>query len=242
MLGEMEIPLFPLPNLVLFPNIVVPLHIFEERYKLMINGCIDRGEAFGLVLLRSGAEEETEESIHRVGVTARIVEVERLDQGRLNILCEGESRFRIYRFTQHTPFWKGAVDFFEEDEHQSTDTLYEQVAELYRSVAELSAKLSGSEQAEVILPESSTDLSYMVSYVLDIDSEEKQKLLEMKSTAERLRMLVAHLTDNISKTILNEFVLSYSTSHFRGTNLGSWQRPVGAASTATRMACSGMRT
>ena len=111
----MEIPLFPLPNLVLFPNIVVPLHIFEERYKLMINGCIDSNEAFGLVLLRSGAEEESEDTIHRVGVTARIAEVERLDEGRMNILGEGETRFRIHRFTQQTPFWKGAVDFFEDN-------------------------------------------------------------------------------------------------------------------------------
>src|SRR5438876_6701333 len=105
--GEMEIALFPLPNLVLFPNIVVPLHIFEERYKRMVNGCIDRDEAFGLVLLRSGAEDESDETIHRVGVSARIVDVERLDEGRLNILCEGQSRFRILRLTQQTPFWKG---------------------------------------------------------------------------------------------------------------------------------------
>src|ERR1700730_12711516 len=102
----LEIPLFPLPNLVLFPNIAVPLHIFEERYKLMINACIERAELFGLVLLRSGASDEREDTIHRVGVTARVVEVERLDDGRLNILCEGESRFRIYRFTQQMPFWK----------------------------------------------------------------------------------------------------------------------------------------
>ena len=95
----MEIPLFPLPNLVLFPHIVVPLHIFEERYKTMINACLDSSEVFGLVLLRTGADEESEETIHRVGVTARIVEVERLDEGRMNILCEGEQRFRIYRFT-----------------------------------------------------------------------------------------------------------------------------------------------
>src|SRR5262245_885481 len=135
MLGEMEIPVFPLPNLVLFPHIVVPLHIFEERYKLMINGCIERSDVFGLALLRSGAETETEETIHRVGVTARIVEVERLEEGKMNILCEGESRFRIYRFTQQTPFWKGAVDFFEDREHIATESLYEQVAELYRSVA-----------------------------------------------------------------------------------------------------------
>jgi ATP-dependent Lon protease len=195
----MEIPLFPLPNLVLFPHIVVPLHIFEERYKSMINGCIDSGEVFGLVLLRAGADEESEETIHRVGVTARIVEVERLDEGRMNILCEGEQRFRIYRFTQQTPFWRGAVDIIEDDERNATEALYEQVAELYRSVVDLSAKLSGSQEAELVLPDSSTDLSYMVSYVLDIESEDKQKLLEMDSTAERLRMLLAHLTDTLRK-------------------------------------------
>ena len=195
----MEIPLFPLPNLVLFPNIVVPLHIFEERYKLMINGCVDRDEAFGLVLLRSGSDEETEDTIHRVGVTARVAEVERLDDGRMNILCQGETRFRIYRFTQQKPFWKASVDFFEDDERHATESLYDQVAELYRGVAELSAKLSGSERAELTLPESAPDLSYMVSYVLDIDSEEKQKLLEMNSAAERLRMLIAHLTETLRK-------------------------------------------
>jgi Lon protease-like protein len=199
MLGEMEIPVFPLPNLVLFPHIVVPLHIFEERYKLLINGCIDRSEVFGLVLLRSGAEEETEETIHRVGVTARIVEAERLDEGRMNILCEGESRFRIFRFTQQTPFWKGAVELFEDKEHHAAESLYEQVADLYRSIASLGAKLSGSQEADVILPESPTDLSFMVSYVLDIESEEKQKLLEMDSTGDRLRMLVAHLSESIRK-------------------------------------------
>src|SRR5437016_2069285 len=158
----MDIPLFPLPNLVLFPHIVVPLHIFEERYKLMINSCVERDEAFGLVLLRNGADGENEDTIHRVGVSARIVEVERLDGGRLNILCEGESRFRIYRFTQQMPFWKGAADFFDDNEHHPTESLVEQVAELYRSVAELSAKLSGSEHAEVALPDSPVDLSYMV--------------------------------------------------------------------------------
>jgi len=195
----MEISLFPLPNLVLFPHIVVPLHIFEERYKSMINGCIASGEVFGLVLLQTGADEESEETIHRVGVTARIVEVERLDEGRMNILCEGEQRFRIYRFTQQTPFWSGAVDIIEDDERNATEALYEQVAELYRSVVDLSAKLSGSQEAELVLPDSSTDLSYMVSYVLDIESEDKQKLLEMDSTAERLRMLLAHLTDTLRK-------------------------------------------
>jgi ATP-dependent Lon protease len=195
----MEIPLFPLPNLVLFPHIVVPLHIFEERYKLMIKGCIESSAAFGLVLLRAGSDTESEETIHQVGVTARIVEVESLDEGRMNILCEGESRFRIHRFTQQKPFWKGVVEFFEDEEHHSAESLYDQVAALYRSMASLSATLSGSPESETALPGSPTDLSYMVSYVLDIDSEEKQKLLEMDSTAERLRMLLAHLSDAVRK-------------------------------------------
>jgi len=196
----MEIPLFPLPNLVLFPHIVVPLHIFEERYKLMINTCIDRDEVFGPVLLRSGAEEETEETIHRVGMTARIVQVERLEDGRLNILGEGEDRFRIYRFTQQTPYWKASVDFFEDDEsHSSLESLYDQVSALYRKVAELGTKLSGTQESEMVLPESPADLSYMVSYVLDIDSEDKQKLLEMTSTAERLQVLENHLAETIRK-------------------------------------------
>jgi ATP-dependent Lon protease len=194
----MEIPLFPLPSLVLFPNIAVPLHIFEDRYKLMINGCIDRAEAFGLVLLRSGATEETEETIHRVGVAAKITDVERLEDGRMNIMCEGELRFRISRFTQQSPFWKGAVQFFEEETpRESLESLYEEVARLYRKVGALGNELTESPQTELVLPESATDLSYMVAYVLDIDSEEKQKMLEMRSTSERLQTLVVHLNETI---------------------------------------------
>jgi ATP-dependent Lon protease len=196
----MDIPLFPLPNLVLFPNIAVPLHIFEARYKLMINGCIDQAEAFGLVLLRSGATEETEDTIHRVGVSARITDIERLENGRMNIMCEAETRFRISRFAQQTPFWKGTVQFFEEDSaHHSLESLHEQVADLYRQVGALSSKFSGSPQTELVLPESPIDLSYLVAYVLDIDSEEKQKMLEMTSTAERLQVLVTYLTATIHK-------------------------------------------
>jgi ATP-dependent Lon protease len=196
----MEIPLFPLQNLVLFPNIVVPLHIFEDRYKLMINTCIDTGEAFGIVLMRTGAVEENQETIHRVGVMARVIEVERLEDGRMNILCEGETRFRIFRFTQQTPYWKGSVNFFEDVEAQrEIESLYDQVSELYRKVGDLGGKVSGAERSELVLPESPVDLSFMVSYVLDIDHEEKQKLLEMTSTAERLRVLVSHLNDTIQK-------------------------------------------
>jgi Lon protease-like protein len=127
------------------------------------------------------------------------VDVERLADGRMNILCEGESRFQIYRFTQQTPFWKAQVEFFEDEERHATESIYDQVSDLYRSVAAISARLSGSEAADLALPESAIDLSFMVAYVLDIEPEEKQRLLEMTSVNERLRMLVAHLTDTLKK-------------------------------------------
>jgi ATP-dependent Lon protease len=196
----MEIPLFPLPNLVLFPQVVLPLHIFEDRYKLMINTCIERDEPFGLILIRSGTDKESEETIHRVGVTARIVQVDRLDDGRMNILSEGESRFRVTRFLQEKPYWKASVSVFEDDRvHESGDALYQEVSDLYRKLYALGTSLSGSQESELALPESAAELSYMVSYVLDIDAEEKQSLLEITSTAERLQLLLGHLLETIRK-------------------------------------------
>ena len=196
----MEISLFPLPNLVLFPNVVVPLHLFEDRYKVMINACIDNGEVFGLVLLRAGAEEESEDTIHRVGVTARVVEVERIEEGRMNILTEGESRFRIFRFTQQKPYWKASVEFLEDAESAAPlESLCNEVTSLYGKLLELGTKLGVGQESEVTLPELPADLSYMIGYVLDIEAEEKQKLLEMTSTSERLRVLAQHLTNAISR-------------------------------------------
>src|SRR5262245_29435932 len=135
----MEIPLFPLPNLVLFPNIVLPLHIFEDRYKQMINGCIDHQEPFGLLLLRDGAQEETEQTIHHAGTMARVIDVERLDGGRMNILCQGESRFHVQRFIQDAPYWQGEVDLFDDDPMNETRLrpLFEEVAGAYKKTFEL---------------------------------------------------------------------------------------------------------
>jgi Lon protease-like protein len=197
----MEIPLFPLPNLVLFPNVILPLHIFEERYKEMINACIASGEVFGLLLLREGAQEETEHTIHRAGTTARVIQVERLDGGRMNILCQGEARFRVLRFTDSSPYWKGSVDFFEDSDsdEETLMPLWENVAALYGKAYELGLQINPGGSSELRLPQSPVDLSFMISYVLDIDAEEKQKLLEMTSTEERLRELVEHVDDSIQK-------------------------------------------
>jgi ATP-dependent Lon protease len=197
----MEIPLFPLPNLVLFPQVALPLHIFEERYKLLINHCIDNSEVFGLVLLQEGAEQESETTIHRVGVTARVVQVERLEDGRMNILSAGESRFRILDFTGRTPYWTASVEFFEDDEEPAelVQQAFEDVRGLYRKALELTSRLSDTELSQTELPDTPVSLSYMMSYVLDIGTARKQELLETTSTSQRLLSLAVDLESAIEQ-------------------------------------------
>ena len=185
----MEIPLFPLP-LVLFPQIVIPLHIFEERYRQMINRCIENSEMFGIVLIPPGTSEESESTIRRVGVTARVAQYDRIEDGRLNIMAAGEMRFRVLRFTGNKPYWTADVEFFDDDHEEGQggeegEELHEShasVVRAYREVHQLAAKLRGMDPEEMKLPDSPEWLSYMVSYVLDVAPEAKQDLLEMKST------------------------------------------------------------
>jgi Lon protease-like protein len=197
----MEIPLFPLPNLVLFPQVAVPLHIFEDRYKLMVNRCIEQADVFGVVLLREGADQESEDTILRVGVTARVVQFDRLDDGRLNVLCAGEARFRILQFTGRAPYWTADVEFFEDDseDEEGLQKAYDKVTRLYRQATELTSRLKEMEIPNLDLPGSPAGLSYMVSYVLDLGATRKQELLETTSTRSRLRSLVEELETAIAQ-------------------------------------------
>jgi len=214
----MEIPLFPLPNLVLFPQVAVPLHIFEDRYKLMISRCIDQTDVFGLVLLRDGAEQESEETIHRVGVTARIVEVERLKDHRLNILCAGETRFRIVEFTGSLPYWTAEVELFEDprEEEEDVHDVYDEVSLLYRKAMDLTARVKEMEIPKLELPASPLALSYVVSYVLDLNAPTKQQLLEAISTNDRLNLLVKELRTQIED--LQQQLSRKGLAHKAGSN------------------------
>ena len=214
----MEIPLFPLPNVVLFPNVILPLHIFEDRYKQMINTCLDSREPFGLVLLREGAQEETERTIHRVGTMARVIEVERLEGGRMNILCQGETRFLVSRFISHaSPYWKADVQLFDDEAVDSPDLIgiYDEVCEAYRKAFKLGVQLNAVSDSDLQLPSGPADLSFMISYVLDISSEEKQKLLEMKSTDARLQTLLIHV-DEVTRKLEQQVAYKAIVKKVRG--------------------------
>ena len=113
--GLTTLPLFPL-NLVLFPGMDLPLHIFEERYKNMIQECLHNDSPFGVVLIKEGLEVGEPAEPERIGTSTRILRSEVLDQGRLNIMTKGDRRFEIEEITQRVPHVVGRERYLEEIE------------------------------------------------------------------------------------------------------------------------------
>ena len=109
-----KVPLFPL-GVVLLPETLLPLHIFEERYKQMISECLNEGKPFGIVLFDGTA-------IRSVGCMAEITEVtRRYDDGRMDIITEGKDRFVIHEIIEEKPYMEARVVFFDDEDEISVD-------------------------------------------------------------------------------------------------------------------------
>src|SRR5437016_576908 len=147
------IPLFPL-NTVLFPGATLPLHIFEPRYRLMINECIERDEPFGVVLIRSGAEVGGDAEPHEIGTTARVARVERLPDGRMNLATVGVRRFRILDLDRSKPYLQGIVEYADRDPEPEAETAAAAatVRELYTNYFKLALALGGQWTGRVGVP------------------------------------------------------------------------------------------
>lgn len=190
------IPLFPL-NVVLFPSGFLPLHIFEERYKLMIQHCLDADSEFGVVLIRSGVEVGGTAEPHPVGTVARIVDVKRADDGRMNIMVTGTDRFRIDAILDRQPYTEGVVDILDDGSSEMPDA--DLIAEMRRAVAEqirLLHGLRGGWVRDPKTPEDPVELSWLVCTLLQAGNDVKQALLEEPSTAARLRAQIPLLSSN----------------------------------------------
>ena len=196
MTGRRTLPLFPL-NVVLFPSGFLPLHIFEERYKLMIRRCLDSDSEFGVVLIREGVEVGGTAEPHAVGTVARIVDVKRADDGRMNIMVTGRDRFRIETVIHREPYMEGTVTALDDDgaETPGADLL----ADMRQAVAEqirLLHGLRGGWVREPKTPQDPADLSWLVCTLLQAGNDVKQALLEEPSTAARLRAQLPLLRSN----------------------------------------------
>ena len=180
------LPLFPL-EIVLFPDMSLPLHIFEERYKQMIGECLESGkltpakDEFGVIYARDG-------KLESIGCTARITEViRRYDDGRLDILTRGQRRFEILLTNDERAYLRGEVTYFEDDELGSVPEA--QTKHALSLVHELMKRLP-STASRADLPPDCRWLSFRVAAALPLGLEVKQQILALRSERERMRRLV----------------------------------------------------
>ncbi|MGB1252736.1 MAG: LON peptidase substrate-binding domain-containing protein [Candidatus Promineifilaceae bacterium] len=195
-----ELPLFPL-NTVLFPGIPIVLHIFEERYKALINRCVDERKPFGVVLIEEGVAEFGPASPHQVGCTADIVQVERLDNGRMNIVAIGQSRFRIVSTDNEQPYLQGQVEnvpIKEDKPAPMLNHLASQLRSYLEQYVEALHKLSDIQVNWDQLPDEPIELAYLAAYVLQVPSEQKQMMLTHNDASHLLRALIAAFRTEVS--------------------------------------------
>jgi Lon protease-like protein len=186
MQSENTIPLFPL-GLVLLPQMPLPLHIFEERYKLMIGECLKENKQFGIIYF-NGTDIQT------AGCTASILKVmKRYEDGRLDILTRGVNRFLIKNMLDRKPYLEARVTFFDDDVEENKDVCRE-VADngmaLLKKFAAFSEVQDGYGFTENMDFKS---ISFLIAGCEGFSYEEKQHFLEMSSTLERLKKSVESL-------------------------------------------------
>ena len=204
---EQLLPLFPL-NIDLFPNSYLPLHIFEERYKEMVQRCLDGDSRFGVVLIKSGSEVGEPADPYSVGTVARIVRVSRLDDGRMRITIVGERRFRIRETAQLRPYLEGRVEHLEDERgvDLSPDDM-EAIKEVVSLQVRLLLGLRGGWVSEVRLPGDPVALSYFIAAALQVEQNDNQALLEESDAASRLRRerhLLERQAEGLKKRVQQE--------------------------------------
>lgn len=185
------IPLFPLPNVVLFPNVFLPLHVFEPRYREMVKDALEGDRIIGMALLRPGweADYEGRPPIYPVGCAGLITHAERLPDGRFNIVLRGLEKFRVASEDHARPYRQARVESipepFGEDERRVVKTERQRLEALLATPVD-------RVRAETTLPSSVPDdeLVNALAQYLELEPVERQALLERDGLLERCRSLI----------------------------------------------------
>jgi Lon protease-like protein len=183
-----DLPLFPL-NTVLFPGMVLPLHIFEARYKLMINRCLEEERPFGAVLIREGKEVGSRALPHEVGTTALIAKASRLDDGKMNIITIGGERFRIQALRHDLPYLSGVAEPWPlvGATSERTRGQVEPVRALFRQYLSLLVQAEGHRIDIDEVPTDARTLALLIAIALQLPMAQKQGLLAQATVAHMLR-------------------------------------------------------
>jgi Lon protease-like protein len=173
------LPLFPL-DLVLFPGVSLPLHIFEPRYREMVSECLAEKKTFGVVRAK-------EDGIAEIGCTAEIVDLAKTyDDGRMDILTAGRERFEVIQVNQERSFLQAEVIHLQDELNLSSPKEKARAIELHGELMTLAgAKPEGASEI------AGDKLAYHLAGSLPLDLDFKQTLLEMKSESERVQAIIS---------------------------------------------------
>jgi len=196
--GRLYLPIFPLPDLTFFPHTVLPLHVFEPRYRAMISDCLGRSRRLAVVGLKPGFEDnyEGKPAVHTVAGAGEIVRCERLATGRFNILLKGETRVRIdreiptdtlYRVAQATALADVG------DGGARAAALTAEIKERCRRVLTAVGRSSPRLEAALSSSQSPTILADQIASALIPSPPVRQRLLEETDVEKRLRLLLISL-------------------------------------------------
>jgi Lon protease-like protein len=179
-------PLFPL-GIVMLPTELVPLHIFEERYKLMIGECLEEEREFGIVWL-------SDDGLSDVGCAGRVTQViEKMEDGRMNILVQGTRPFRLVERIPDLPYPAGQIELLDDAEPDAPADVLEAARELYAALVERVTDRRPEESELEALD------SYGMAATIEFAPAPKQELLESRSEPERLELVHGMLESTLKK-------------------------------------------
>jgi Lon protease-like protein len=171
-----DFPLFPL-GLVVLPTELIPLHIFEERYKTMIDRCLEEGSEFGIVWM-------ADDGLRPVGCACEIAEVvERLDDGRINLIARGTRPFRIEERQEELPYPAGTIEFLDDKDEPEDEAAAEAAHAAYANLVDEATDRTPD------LDEIGAMSAYQMAATVEFGLDAKQGLLDLRSEAARLRLV-----------------------------------------------------
>jgi Lon protease-like protein len=198
--GVRELPLFPLP-LVLFPGVPLPLHVFEERYRRLLEDVRASNNLFGLSYFDPGTSITDRPEVGHVGCATEVVEAQTLPDGRSNILTIGLVRYRVAEYVESgEPYLVARVEFFEDEEGDAglLRKRADDVTETFMRIARAMRAINDERGSLPELPQDDPErLSFLVAAVVEMEAADKLQLLEIRSTAERLRRVYSLLAQAV---------------------------------------------
>jgi Lon protease-like protein len=185
------LPLFPLGT-VLYPGLLLPLHIFEERYRQLVRDLLEGPEPqrFGVIAIRKGRETGVDgvSGLYEIGCTATLRQVTELKDGRFDLVTVGTQRFRLGQLDDSQPYLRGEVDLLAEDtgDEMAAGLAAQAVQRAFRSYLDALARRGVTQVSLPDLPDEPAALSYLVAATMIVDLSDRQALLAEPDAASRL--------------------------------------------------------